>query len=518
MTSSKTLKPSSTSKTLPSKVDLKNFTAQERALLKEQVAHALCLRGKLRHLCRPGGQARLYEAVRAHQGRFKGVPEPFIMLCHRRLGKTFLLTLLCLERALSQPGATVFFGSSTTKQAQGLFEPQLGILMRSMPRGIKHRSRHGVHYLTNPRWKRDIESKIIPAGLDYRSGDPYRGYRADLVALDEVRDCASLKYAFEDVFKPMFVRTENPLVLMATTPPRSLDHDFITHFIHHNKAFERGTMLVIPASGNPDWTVEDERVVVSEGMPKDSPTYRREIECDLVSDLEGLVIPEFLTNREQIVKPDVDRPRHYTAYVSFDAGFSDHTGVLFAYLDFLRQKVRIVGEFFVRRAATDDLVAGIRERLFDLFPNGVRDGAKLIADATPQQIEDIRRRYGMHFLSVQKYDKDAARAQCRALLQQGRVEIVPSCEKLIYQLENGVWNERGKDYQRTKAMGHLDLIDSLIYLMRSIHWNKNPFPNNPEVDLENVVYRDGPPKPKPGVGRVKGTKAVVRKLFRATRN
>jgi hypothetical protein len=48
------------------------------------------------------------------------------------------------------------------------------------------------------------------------------------------------------------------------------------------------------------------------------------------------------------------------------------------------------------------------------------------------------------------------------------------------QLENGLWrisSTTGKRmFQRSEALGHLDGIDSMLYLIRNLKRNKNPIP------------------------------------------
>ena len=467
------------------------------------------LRGYLRAWTRPHGQRRLYDAAVDHLTRFKGVVEPLLLLCHRRLGKTFFLSLLGLERCLRQPGAQVKFGSATKSQAIGLLRPQLDILLRDMPGDINFRTKNDTYFFNNPDWNApDLWSVLEPVGLDYRTGDMLRGAASDLILLDEVRDVTSLEYAVESVLVPQFVGRPHPLLVMATTPPRSLDHAFVQKYVMANRANEKGTLITIPASQNADWTEEDERIVAGDCGDKSSATYRREIECELISDLSGLVVPEFAHVESDILVHDrpQDWPAQLVPYVVFDEGFRDHTGVLFAYLDFERQVVRIVDEIFINRTATDDLVKAIRVKLHEHFYRRTGPGEaevaypyyikpRLHADAKPGQLEDIRRRHGLHFHAVRKYDRDAALAQARTFLQSGKIEIARRCEKFIYQLKNGIWNKSGRDFERSTSMGHLDLIAAYVYLTRVVDWRQNPFPRDAKTGWD-IQWREGRPPPK----------------------
>ena len=57
--------------------------------------------------------------------------------------------------------------------------------------------------------------------------------------------------------------------------------------------------------------------------------------------------------------------------------------------------------------------------------------------------------------------------------------IDPSCKLLIATLNGAFWKDAlKKDYGRSKALGHMDALDAMIYFIRNLNMQGNPFPVN----------------------------------------
>ena len=223
--------------------------------------------------------------------KYPDVLQTMSWLCHRRLGKSFLLCLMCIERAISQPGADVKYACATRRQVRDIVEPMIGLILSTAPRGIQIERRDGNLYIRLPHWPPHLKSRIMFVGLDYRQGDALRGQACDMAALDEARDIMVLEYVIKSVLAPQFVGRDRPLLVMASTPPESMEHPFVTQYVE--PGFRTGMTLAIPASENLDWSEHDERLVREELGGPGSLAYDREIECKLISDRSVMVIPEF---------------------------------------------------------------------------------------------------------------------------------------------------------------------------------------------------------------------------------
>ncbi len=458
----------------PTLKDLAVESPEALEALRDANRRQLWLKGSLRHLTRRHGQRRLYDAAHAHMKANPAQMIPLPWLCHRRLGKSFLLLLLCIERALSQPGADVKYACATRRQVRDIVHPMLGIILSTMPQRIQHKPIDHYLYFRLPEWPKHTESRILFAGIDYKQGDLLRGQACDLVCLDEVREIQVLEYVISQVLVPQFIGRPNPLLIMATTPPQSMEHVFVTKYLE--EGLRRKTAMVIPGSANEDFTREDRDMVVQEIGGIDSLGYRREVECELIADTSRTVIPEWHLAREWTVKNGhIERPKYYIPYVSLDTGWEDHIGCIFAFLDFERQKLCYVGEIFVQYKTTGEMADMVTEKFEELFTAGNRPRAHWVADCNLQQLETLRREHNCPFSPAQKHDRNASLAQYRTALNDGKIEIEgASCPHTIRQHSEGIWNKTRRNFERSETMGHLDLLSACVYLQREVKWREMP--------------------------------------------
>jgi hypothetical protein len=294
------------------------------------------------------------------------------------------------------------------------------------------------------------------------------------VCLDEVREIQVLEYVVSQVLVPQFIGRPNPLLIMATTPPESMEHVFVTKYLE--EGLRRKTAMVIPGSENEDFSREDRDMVVQEIGGVDSLGYRREVECELIADTSRTVIPEWHLAREWTLKNGhIERPKYYIPYVSLDTGWEDHIGCIFAFLDFERQKLCMIGEIFVQYKTTGEMADMVTEKFEELFTPGNRPRAHWVADCNLQQLETLKREHNCPFTPAQKHDRNASLAQYRTALNEGKIEIEgASCPHTIRQHSEGIWNKTRKNFERSETMGHLDLLSSCIYLQREVKWREMP--------------------------------------------
>lgn len=492
----------------PSLRDLAVESPEALEQLQAANRRALWMRGNLRHLTRPHAQRRLYDAVHAHSmaNPKKMVPVPW--LCHRRLGKSFLLMLLCVERALYQPGADVKYACATRRQVKDIVDPMLGLILSTMPGKIQHKRIEHYLYFRLPHWPRHLESRIVFAGVDFKQGDLLRGQACDLVCLDEVREIQVLEYVMTQVLVPQFIGRPNPVLIMATTPPESMEHVFVTKYLEEGR--RRGTAMVIPGSENEDFSREDKDMVVEEVGGEDSLAYQREVECKLIADTHRTVIPEFSDCAEYVVKGGrIERPEYYIPYISLDTGWEDHIGCLFAYLDFDRQKLVMIGEVFVQYKTTGEMSDLVRESFEAVFTPVNRPRSHWVADCNLQQLETLRRDHDLPFTPAQKHDRNTSLAQYRTALVEGRIEMEgASLPHTIRQHYEGIWNKTRKNFERSETMGHLDLISAAVYMHREVKWREMPSRDRARKRDGMWVSPDTPSREIPG-----NTEKTLTKLF-----
>lgn len=456
-------------------------TQEQRKAILAAIKREYWLRGNLRFKCFPGGQTRLYDRIHEQPKRFPGVAEPIVALCHRRFGKSSLSGILCVERCLRQPGAEVHFGTDTKNHAREIIEGKLFETFKDMPEEIIYRTRQNNYWFRMKHWPKGQESKLVLEGLDYNLGGGMRGGSADLFIVDEAREIRNLEYVMKRVVTPMFKGRPNPTIMMCTTPPESMDHDFIRVYVE--RAMQTDSLITIPASQNPDWTEDDTKLMLQDYGSKENIGWRREIECELIVDTSKTIVPEWTPEIEKkCYVPEQERPKHYSPYVVLDMGWKDHSAALFAYYDFNIDKVIIVDEIFVNYTPTEDFAELLVQKIEKNFPLHVRENLRVLGDGNALNLADLNRaitrlsRDKYYVSEVDKYDRDAAINNMRSGIQAQKVLVEHHCEDTQYQLKNAHWNPKRTDFARTEKMGHCDLIACLVYLYKQIKWGENVCP------------------------------------------
>lgn len=446
------------------------------AALQQQAINEFWDRGCLRYKCFPGGQTKLYDRVHQQPKLFPGEVEPVIALCHRRFGKSHMSALLCVERCLAQPGAEVHFGTDTKNHARKIIEGKLFETFKDMPNFISVHTRGNIYFFRNSHWPPGTESLLVLEGLNYNLGGGMRGDSADLFIVDEAREIRELKFVMARVITPMFKGRPNPTLVMCTTPPDSMDHDFMK-YVDRAMDTEPESLITISASNNPDWTEDDTKLMLGEYGSRDNLGWRREIECELIPDTSRVIVPEWEAVKDNYTIKIADRPVNYAPYVVMDMGWKDHCAALLAYYDFSRNKVVIIDELFVKYTPTEDFAEMLHTKIQENFPPTAREYMRIKGDGNALNLADLNRALqklgDYHVGEADKYERDAAINNMRSGIQAGKILIQKNCEKTLYQVLNGSWNKKRTSFDRTDKMGHCDLVSCLIYLYKQIRWGEN---------------------------------------------
>lgn len=381
--------------------------------------------------------------------------------CARRFGKSYELLNEAVEFCLNNPGAQVRYAAATQKQVKTIIVPLIDDLLSLFPIDCMPLHANGI-------WTFPNRAKLILAAADYKDGDALRGVASDLVVVDEAGFVKKLKYLVQDILLPQLLTTNGRLI-MASTPPRSIAHEFVEYvqLAVKDNSYSKKTIY-----DNPRLSTFQIEEVIRQCGGKDSDTFKREYMCELISDSSARIIPEF--DEKQHVRK-VQIPVYYQQYVGADFGLKDYTAILFGYLDFTRQKLVIQDEQVFNYKTTQEMAEAVKAVEERLWKDHTRQAIR-IGDNELQTLWDLQAQYKLTFKPAVKYDKEAAIAQLRDGFVHGRIEVWPNCKNLIHQLNNGVWNEARSSFERNDSLGHCDAIDALIYMYRHINWRLNPIP------------------------------------------
>lgn len=435
----------------------------------------------------------------------------YYSLWTRRGTKSGNGVLLCAEACLKPPemrkpwevGRALFL-APTAKSASEIAVDIAAKLLKDCPKHLQ------------PEYRKQDKEFFFPStggvwrlkGVNGETFENLRGGEYDVIILDECAQYDQLEEVLYGVVMPMVLTTKGR-ILYQTTPPDSPAHFSVKLYgkmqeqglaskvtlreVTHISFEEKCRMLIAVGER------ADEVADILEGRKQPRTAFvRREYFCEFVVDPSRAVVPEFLEHKSEIVVDEYKRPPCFDAYGAADMGMRDRTGILSAYLDFTNQRIIVEGELLLNRANTAAVAASWGMMELDLGFNG-RKVMRVVDDPSLRVSADLTA-LGLTAMPVVKPGREAAVAAMRVAITSGRIRILSRCKQLIHQLETAIYkkSESGKsfDFERD-AEGHFDLVDALIYLVRSVVWTKNPYPPGwvPEdFQATSSGFRTAPPK------------------------
>jgi hypothetical protein len=474
--------------------------------------------GFLRYILKEDLQRRVYDFTHDWKDRYPSSALPIVWDLHRAAGKTFMLCLVCAERAMWKPGQEIRFGAETEGKCEEIVEPNFRkIFGNFMPPGFHaefRRSKASPYYeCYNPTWPAgSFPSRIWIIGCRERA-DIHRGKRSNMVVLDECREIDAFEYVAKVVFGPQFATMERPVYIMSSTPPESMDHAWSR--VYRAQAVESGRYYCGPSepvdgyAGDGDWTPEDDLRMVELFGSKESTDYQREMLCRHISDPTRLIVPEFSYDRHTVELHI--RPQRFIPLIVADGGYIDYFATLFGYVDFERQKLIVEDSIIVKRKHLGQIAKLLDDKTKKLYaePTVKNDRGdfgmdypitpRRFADMKPGELAEIGQVYHQPFAPASNHDPDAQIAHLRTLFAQDKILIHRNNEILIRQLQNAIRDERGK-LTRSEEFGHWDAVMALVYMARNAPWLVNPLiKERPDFTLKNFPRR--PPEPRKGYPR-----------------
>lgn len=428
----------------------------------------------------------------------------YFMLCHRGFGKTFLLVVIMMEICLKIRGASILYlapegGMDGIKMFRGVADK---FVLYDCPDDIRPK----YNQMTNEYEFRHNGSVIGFRGVNGEKIEKQRGLGLDLVVCDECGNMDDLRYAVLAVLASAVNRLDGHIIL-ATTIPRTPQHESMRVYKECVES-GRAKSIVLRDNARMTWRQKAKELLTAGESKEDIPAIlagtkrpiqvytRREFFNEEISDASQMVIPEwtdaarrdlFGPYRLPEIAPGVlaPLPRGYTedgipayrdCYVGMDPGFQDRTGLVFGYLDYVRQKFVVEhAEVLVRPGTQDvaDAIHGVEQRLWP----GDRPLLR-VSDIDLRLVNDLAQEHGLEFAKAEKKGRMVDRiTQIRQAIRDRRLEIRPGASLLDDQLRSAVWNSVAKDFERT-AEGHSDLVAALMYLLAVVDWRRDPYPRD----------------------------------------
>lgn len=418
-------------------------------------------------------------------------------LLSRRQGKTYTLCILGLEQCLRKPNSIVKFVAPTQKQIKTVVRPIFRQILQDCPEDIspEFRPSDNIYYFPNG-------SEIQLAGSDGGHADNLRGTDSDLFFIDEAGTCSDLDNIIKSILLPTTLITKGRGIL-ASTPPKLSEHDFLAYI---EEAQAKGSLIKKTINDNPRITEQQKLDLIEELGGIDSEETRRELFCEIIKNARTSVIPEFDTKLEKEIVKEWPKPPFLDCYEGMDVGGKDWTAVLYAYFDFRANKIIIEDEtvidFQEQGANTKKLVEEINKKEKEHWTNPItleyRKPFKRVSDINYIFTIEIlnqskllfKQEQWINFETAKKDHLEAAINNLRVLLASKKIIIHPRCKTLIRHLNNIKWTKNKDKFARAADGSHYDTVAALIYLVRSIDFQKNPYPSSYDLNLNGLVVRD----------------------------
>jgi len=433
------------------------------------------------------------------------------IVCSRRYGKTMTVLVVIEEIMRRHPGSIVRLAFPELKQSQTVILPNWRKVLRTCPEDLRPIDsameggwvwpKHcGPCKCGDPMCKTSSGPGMLffsgTDGADQR--EKLRGSDANWVFLDEAGSQKELAYTVDDILGPQLDESNGRMV-MITTPPKMMDHDFVqfwnqgradgllvTKTIFDNTFYPREKLLKIAAKQNRGKSDAEVEAIVAMGVkcqtPQCSSSWEREYLCRMVTDRTKRVCPDF---DEAVHVGQVSQPAYCTPYVFLDLGFvTDYFAAVFAVHDFATDKLVVLDEWCERRKSSSEIVRALKAKEEALWPDAGVVGTKIRRYADDprgeQQLKDFGSDHDYWVTQGRKSDgKRGAMNRLTVAFGAGRIQIHERCEHLIAQLRDGTWDEKSEDradYQRSDALGHLDAADALGMGYRCVDWTRNGVP------------------------------------------
>jgi hypothetical protein len=397
-----------------------------------------------------------------------------VWACSRRLGKTHTLVTLAIETCLKKKGAIVKFVAPELKQIRSVVRPIFREILEDCPKHLrpKFSTMDNIYKFPNG-------SEIQLAGADGGNADSIRGGKADLCIIDEAGFVDELHYVVRSILLPTISTTRGRMIL-ASTPPISPSHDFVDYMEKENF---RNAFILKTVFDNPRLEKDQLDAIIKQYGGMEDAEFQREYMCRIIKDQTRAIIPEFTADNKSKIVKDVTRPVFFDSYEAMDIGGKDLTVVLFGYYDFQNDKVVIEDEIVIKgvEMTTEILANEIKLKEAALWTNelGVQQAPYLRVSDNNNLIllNDLRNPpHNINFIPTSKENLRGTINQVRIMIKSEKLVIHPRCTTLISHLENGVWNKQRTKFDQSGQFGHYDAIAALIYFVRNVNFNKNPYP------------------------------------------
>lgn len=425
-----------------------------------------------------------------------------VILCSRRFGKSTTVLVPQIEACIQNPFIITKHACPTQKMVKEMIYPALRVLFHDAP----------PEFDLTKLWMASEGKLIFPngsmitiAGTDGNNADNLRGAYCHIAVADEAGFMDDLDYVIRSILLPQTDTTGGKLILLSTPNFYNPAHEFHTEYVFPYEA--SGNLIKFTLFDSPMVNEQERNKIISRyKLGIEDPKFKCEYMVEVPKSTEQTVFAEFYQNKKEIITEDnMTLPPYCDTYVGGDVGVKDLTAYIFGYYNFKEATLYIMDEWIMNglEMTTEHIASAIKtkEELHFTYPNGKRlHPLRRVMDNDLKLITDLNRLHGINFMATKK-DKLAAQInEVKILLQEGRIKIHPRCKHLIYHLENAQWKKgyEGREVGKLPDSidgdikgGHCDAAFALVYLVRNILYNHNPYPETNSILNEDQHHHTG---------------------------
>lgn len=408
------------------------------------------------------------------------------MVGGRRCRKSTLLLILHAECSIRNPGVQTAYVAPVEVGLEKYISPIISFVFSDCPDDLIPKYREGSLIYPNG-------SETVFNGCNMRQYRHMRGRKLALATVDEMSEVDDLEGAVDDVLFPAVWDSHGEMVLSGTPPViPSPDHPVMRYVAAAKESNSYWHASVYDAGYTEEEIGEAMREVGIDG--KESARFKREFLGEFVRDESAVIVPEFV---EPIHVKVMAKPPYFDLLykgTGADLGVADKTIEIFGYYDFPKAMVCIQSEFVIEgsEVRTDIFASNHKRVVEELGWPEMGSRATFWSDnSNLMLLNDLNALHQIHILATDKENKAEWLNLLRIMFKQGRISIDPSCKLLIATLNGAFWKDHlKKDYGRSKALGHMDALDALIYFIRNLRMSENPFPVNYDLSQGKIYDSD----------------------------
>jgi hypothetical protein len=412
--------------------------------------------------------------------------DDYVLDISRQRGKSWLCCVLVAVLARCIPRLFVKYAAQELKSVRAIVKPTFDAILEDCPP-----AQQPTYDGQDNVWTWPNGSNVRAAGCNNKQYVALRGQKAHIVVKDESAFYDDYD-AVNRVLAPQ-LQTTKGFTLDASTPPETPGHPYTTVAM---AAKGRGRYSHRTIYNHPRMTPEEvegflTKEAAKKGLSlaafKQSTYYKREFLCQHVLEEGRALAPEWLAQQEDgstiaaACTVEVPRPEYFTAYSVTDPGSQDLFATLHGYWDFVNARLVVEDETILKDPSTDEAGQALLEAEARLWKEAREerriDSTLRYSDIDYRLVKDLGKApYNLPYVFTEKTDVEAARNNCRAMLGRGQILVHPRCKVLLLTLETAIWNERRTDIVRTAQTGHADAFMALVYWVRNLQKDRNPFP------------------------------------------